>query len=44
MEKQYDHVLKAKEALEEYEYTYARMERALNQILREEYGITDEEN
>ena len=29
MEKQYDLVNKAKEALEEYEYTYAKMEREL---------------
>ena len=36
MEKQYDLVNKAKEALDEYEYTYAKMERALNKILREE--------
>lgn len=36
MEKQYDLVNKAKEALEEYEYTYAKMERALYKILREE--------
>ena len=36
MEKQYDLVNKAKEALEEYEYTYAKMERELYKILREE--------
>lgn len=36
MEKQYDLVNKAKEALDEYEYTYAKMERALYKILREE--------
>ena len=36
MEKQYDLVNKAKEALDEYEYTYAKMERELYKILREE--------
>ena len=40
MEKQYDLVNKAKEALEEYEYTYAKMERELYKILREEGNMS----